>query len=123
MDCSQGKTKRLLVVDDTDAVRRVLAAMLRIEGGFNVDSAGSGLVALDMLSKNEYDILLVDLGMPGMSGMELYQRIKEKHPEVADKVIFMSADIQNIATQHLIAKAKRPFLLKPFTVDDLMRYV
>ena len=123
MDCSQGKTKRLLVVDDTDAVRRVLAAMLRIEGGFNVDSAGSGLVALDMLSKNEYDILLVDLVMPGMSGVELYQRIKEKHPGAADKVIFMSAGIQSVATEHLLAQTRRPFLLKPFTVDALLRYV
>jgi len=100
-----------------------LAAMLRIKGGFNVDSAGSGEVALDMLSKNEYDVLLVDLVMPGISGFELYQRIKEKQPGVADKVIFMSADIQSVATEHLLAQTGRPFLLKPFTVDALLRYV
>ena len=101
----------------------VLAAVLRIEGGFNVDSAGSGLVALDMLSKNEYNILLVDLGMPGMSGIELYQCIKDKYPDIVGRVIFMSAGVQSVETEHLLKQTNRPFLLKPFTVDALLRYV
>ncbi len=64
MKCSAGKAKRMLIVDDTDAVRHVLEDMARIEGGFDVETAASGAVALDMLSKNKYDVLLVDLGMP-----------------------------------------------------------
>ena len=123
MDCSQGKPKRPLVVDDTDAVRRVLATMLKIEESFNVDSAESGLVALDMLSKNEYDILLVDVVMPGMSGTELYQHIKDEYPCVVNRVIFMSAGIQSEATERFVEQTNRPFLLKPFKVDELLKLV
>ncbi len=123
MKCSADKAKRMLLVDDTDAVRRVLEDMFRIEAGFDVETAASGVVALDMLSKNNYDVLLVDLGMPVMSGTELYQCIKDKYPDVADRVIFMSGGIQGAATELFLEQTNRPFLLKPFTVDALMKLV
>ncbi len=116
---TRSKTKRILLVDDTDAVRRILGAMLRIEGGFDVATAADGMVALEILSKDQYDILLVDLNMPVMSGIELYQRLTKEHPDAAARVVFMSADSQAPQTRSL-KKINRPFLLKPFTVDDLM---
>ena len=123
MKGSGSKIKRILIVDDTDAVRRVLEDMFRIESGFDVNTAAGGEVALEMLGQNKYDVLLVDLGMPVMSGTELYQRIKERCPDAAEKVVFMSGGIRDTATEHFLEQAKRPFLLKPFKVDALMRYV
>ncbi len=114
------KRKRILLVDDTDAIRRLLGYMLRIEGGFDVDTTASGPEALEMLNKNEYDVLLVDLNMPVMSGIELYRCIGKEYPDVAARVVFMSADIPAPQTRSFFTNINRPFLLKPFTIDDLM---
>ncbi len=115
---SVDSAKRMLIVDDSAAVRRSLGAML-VDEGFSVDTAGDGIAAQDMLGKNEYDIVLVDLRMPVMSGIELYRRI-EWCPDVATKVVFMSADMPDPRTRSFFTKINRPFLLKPFTIDDLM---
>ncbi len=111
--------KRILIVDDSAAVRRILGRIL-VDEGFSVNTAGDGIAAQDMLGKNEYDIVLVDMRMPIMSGIELYRRIEEKYHEVATKVVFMSVDMPDPKTQSFFTKVNRPFLLKPFTMDDLM---
>ncbi len=111
----------MLIVDDSAAVRRILGRML-VEEGFSVDTAGDGIAAQDMLGKNEYDIVLVDLRMPVMSGIELYRCI-EGCPDVATKVVFMSIDIPDPKTRSFFTKVNRPFLLKPFTIDDLMNAI
>ncbi|MDP2917631.1 MAG: response regulator [Dehalococcoidia bacterium] len=117
------KTKRMLLVDDAEGVRRILGDMLRIEGGFDVDTTASGPEALEMLNKNEYDVLLVDLNMPVMSGIELYRCMRKEYPDVAAKVVFMSADIPAPQTRGFFINIDRPFLPKPFTIDDLMNAI
>lgn len=110
----EGQRKRILLVDDNDAVRRVLGAMLRIDGGFEVDTAANGAFALDMLRKNDYNILLLDVNMPVMNGIQLYHSIVKEYPESARRVVFMSADTFNPK------KINRPFLSNPFSIDELM---
>jgi CheY-like chemotaxis protein len=109
----------MLIVDDSAAVRRILGSIF-IDEGFRVDTAADGIVAQDMLGKNEYDVVLVDLSMPFMSGIELYQRIEGGHPEGATKVVFMSVDMPDPRTRSFFTKINRPFLLKPSTTGDLM---
>lgn len=109
----------MLIVDDSAPVRRILGRML-VDEGFSVDTASDGIAAQDMVGKNEYNIMLVDLRMPIMSGIELYRRIEEAYPEMATKVVFMSVDIPDPKTRSFFTKVNRPFLLKPFTMDDLM---
>lgn len=116
---SRDKRKRILIIDDSAPVRRILGRIL-VDEGFSVNTASDGIAAQDMLGKNEYDIVLVDMRMPIMSGVELYRRIEEKYHEVATKVVFMSVDIPDPKTQSFFTKVNRPFLLKPFTMDDLM---
>ncbi|MEQ4489592.1 MAG: response regulator [Dehalococcoides mccartyi] len=123
MKFSLEKLKRMLIVDDTEAIRHILQNMFRIEAGFAVGTAASGAIALDMLSKNKYDILLIDLDMPIMSGIELYQRIKDKYPDIVERVIFMSAGNPNASTRHFLVKTRQPFLLKPFTVAELLKCI
>ncbi len=109
----------MLIVDDSAVVRRILGSML-VGEGFSVDTAADGITAQDMLGKNEYDIVLVDLRMPTMCGIELYRRIEAGYPGVATKVVFMSVDIPDPQTRSFFTKINRPFLLKPFTIDELM---
>ncbi|MDD5537336.1 MAG: response regulator [Candidatus Omnitrophica bacterium] len=116
-ESARGKTIRILLVDDTAAVRRILGAMLRIDGGFEVATAAGGAEALDILSKSTYDIVLVDINMPVMDGIELYRKIEKQFPDVATRVVFMSADNQ---PPQVFKKVNRPFLAKPFTTEALM---
>ena len=118
MKHSKTSRKRILIVEDEPAICQVCLRTLTGEG-FDVDVAANGAVAQDMLGKKEYDLCLVDIRTPIMNGRELYQHIKEEHPELANKVIFTTGDILDNKVELLLREANRPFLPKPFTPDEL----
>src|SRR3954464_9416602 len=70
---------RVLVVDDDSVLVRALQRVLVLQG-FSVDTALDGRVALSRLEKNDYDVMLLDLRMGGMDGMEVYARSREGLP-------------------------------------------
>jgi len=84
--------KRILIVEDEPAISQVCQRVL-IDEGFDVDIAANGLLAQDMLSKNKYDLCLIDIRIPTMNGKELYQWLKEKRPKAAGRVIFTTGDV------------------------------
>jgi len=108
--------KRILIVDGDRFARRMLQSLL-FSTGFNVDTAADGEVAQDMLTKKEFDLLVIDIDMPTNS-REFYRCVKEEHPEC--KVVFISASILDDETQRFLREANRPFLPKPFTVNQLI---
>ena len=81
-------TKRILVVDDDSYVREA-TEMILIRKGYEVDTAPEAKTALQKLEEGEYDLLLSDIKMPGMSGQELLEKVKAKWPEL--HVILMTA--------------------------------
>jgi DNA-binding NtrC family response regulator len=81
-------TKRILVVDDDSYVRGATEEIL-IRKGYDVDTASAASGALQKLDEGEYDLLLSDIKMPGMSGLELLGKVKTKWPELT--VILMTA--------------------------------
>jgi CheY-like chemotaxis protein len=112
------RMKRMLIVDDMAALRRMLTNV--VAGlGYGADTAANGIEAQEMLSRNRYDILLIDMKMPVMDGRELFTHIREQHPELVGKIIFMSADYPDARTERLLLESNCPFLLKPFDVNDL----
>ena len=80
--------KRILVVDDDSYVRGATAEIL-IRKGYDVETASEARAALERLGNDEYDLLLSDIKMPGMGGLELLERVKSKWPEM--HVILMTA--------------------------------
>jgi CheY-like chemotaxis protein len=110
--------KRILVMEDEPAICQVCLRTLSGEG-FDVDIAANGVIAQDMLAKKEYDLCLLDIRTPIMNGKELYQHIKEDHPEYANKVIFTTGDIMNSNLERFLKEAGSPYLPKPFTPDEL----
>ena len=76
----------ILIADDEPNIRRVFEAMFTKEG-YAVLTAENGKRALDLASANRVDVLVTDLIMPDMNGVELLQRVKERHPECAAVVI------------------------------------
>ncbi|MDP2730210.1 MAG: response regulator [Dehalococcoidales bacterium] len=118
MNTSGAGLKRILVVEDEPAISNVCWRVFTTEG-FEVDIADNGRVAQDMIEKKQYDLCLVDIRTPEMNGKEFYQWLKEKHPQMEQKVIFTTGDVMGGDTQVFLEQNGRPFLPKPFTPDEL----
>lgn len=118
MKATHSGAKRILVVEDEPAITDVCRRVLEKEG-LEVEIALNGKLAQDMLEKKQYDLCLIDIRTPEMSGKELYQWLKEKHTKQAGGVIFTTGDLMGGDTQKFLEQAAKPFLPKPFTPDEL----
>jgi DNA-binding response OmpR family regulator len=110
---------RILVVDDESQIRRVMRAIL-IPEGFDVDDAKSGDEALDRLRSGKYDLVLLDIDMPGMTGFETCRAIRA----VSDMPIFMltARSAEKDKTEALDAGAD-DYITKPFSTPELLARV
>jgi DNA-binding response OmpR family regulator len=122
MSNSSGVKGKILSVEDEPSIRQVCQRALASQG-YQVDFAQNGVVAESMLMKGDYDLLLVDVRTPVMDGKQLYRYIKKRYPELADRVIFTTGDVASDDTQSFLEWAARPFLLKPFSPDELRAMV
>jgi len=111
------KDFRILVVDDELIIRDSLRAWLEDEG-FSVDMAASGPEALNHLSKQAYGLMLVDIKMPGMDGVELLQKAKEVFPDLV--VVMMTAYATVETAVEAMKIGAMDYLLKPFDPDTLI---
>ena len=114
--------KKILVVEDEAGIRQVCRRALTSEG-FEVDVAVNGKVAEDMLGEKDYHLCLIDIRTPVMNGKQLYQYIEDRYPGLMDGVIFTTGDVVSDDTQSSVEQTGRPFLLKPFTPDELTAIV
>ena len=114
--------KEVLVVEDEPSIGQVFLRVLGGEG-FNIDIATNGEIALEMVEQKQYDYCLIDVKTPAMNGLEFYMWLQEQHSTLADQVIFTAGDISFGETQRFLEGFDRPFLLKPFTPDELIARV
>ena len=112
----------ILVVDDEDAIRTFLSTIL-IQCGHVVDSTGDAVKALAKMEQTTYDIIIADIRMPGMGGIELYSSIKEKHPGLASKVIFITGDTSDQNTRDFLEQNNLSYISKPFDRETLLKKV
>jgi two-component system NtrC family sensor kinase len=116
---------RVLVVDDERWVAGLLESAM---GGYGVavDAAYDGQQALDRINGEEYDLILCDIKMPGLTGRELYAHLEKSSPQCTDQFIFMTGDMATEDTRAFLAETGRPWISKPFTleqVEETMRSV
>ena len=81
---------RILLVEDHTASRTTLAILLETSG-YDVDTAANGREAVELLAKHGYDVVVSDIQMPTMDGVELYRHIQRWWPHLARRVVFMTA--------------------------------
>ncbi|MBI5583555.1 MAG: sigma-54-dependent Fis family transcriptional regulator [Deltaproteobacteria bacterium] len=108
---------RILVVDDEIAMRESLAGWLTKEG-YQVLTAGSGPEALARLAEQPCRLLLLDIKMPGMDGLELLQRVKAAHPE--SLVIMITAYGSIESAVEAMKQGASDYLLKPFDPEQML---
>jgi len=113
-------TKHILVVEDEPQIRNLLGKYLESER-YTVDLAEDGQEAWRKLANIDYDCILLDLKMPGMSGPELYKLIQEISETMASTVVFVTGDTVSPATRDFISETGNPMVAKPFRMAELLR--
>ncbi len=108
---------RILLIDDEAAIRDSIETLLTLEG-FSVSLAPDGAVGLDLLSRNQYDLLLLDLSLPGESGMDLLPRIVEQHPRLPVIMITAFGTVGNVLDA--IRAGAQNFIQKPWDNEKLL---
>jgi CheY-like chemotaxis protein len=111
---------RVLVVDDDPMIRSLLVAVLK-RAGYETEVAKDGITALDRANQSHFDLIMSDLRMPGMWGTELYQRLKESKPELANRMVFATSEKLTGDLAQFFKDSGRPYLRKPFSNDDVRR--
>lgn len=106
----------ILVVDDEQSMRDFLKILLRKEGN-SVDTADNAITALDYLEKNSYDLVISDIRMPGMSGLDLLGQIKEKYQNLP--VIMITAFASPDDAVSAMNRGAFDYISKPFNVDEI----
>jgi DNA-binding NtrC family response regulator len=112
--------KNILVIDDEEIVRISCRRALTPEG-FNVEVARDGLEGLRLLKEKPYDLILIDLKMPNMDGMEVLENILAMRPDA--KVIIITGYSAVETAVKAIKMGAFNYLEKPFTPDSLLEAV
>ena len=110
----------ILVIDDEVGMREGCRRVL-VPEGFQVKTAEHGVEGLRKLREGTFDLVLLDVMMPGMSGLELLERIREHDPNIVCVMITGFATV-DLAAQAM-KQGARDFLPKPFTSDELLEVV
>lgn len=110
--------KRILHVDDEPDTLKVVKTILEKEG-FEIQSVESGKGALDKIKIDSYDLILLDIMMPDMSGWDLFTQISEIKQEY--KVIFLTVlEISESRLEQLRKHGVKDYIMKPFDRDELV---
>jgi len=113
-------TTRILIVDDEANMRTTLADILADEG-YHVSTASSGEQAVELCLKDDFDVVLMDVRMPGMDGVEAFRQVRRHREGV--RVILMSAYSADDLKQTALEEGAIAFLPKPLNVENVVRLV
>jgi CheY-like chemotaxis protein len=114
--------RRLLVVEDDPSLQKVLALRLQIDG-FDVSTAGDGEEALEMIRSKRPDLVLTDLMMPQMDGIELTRSIKSDPDLQGIPIVVLTALMGQGERDHLISLGADAFVSKPYNSAELTRRI
>lgn len=111
---------RILVVDDEPHILHYMQATLE-SWNHDVVLASDGSQALKRALIQPFDLIICDLRMPRLGGREMFHTLAQMHPTVADRIIFATGDTVRGDTLAFLEELGRPFLQKPFKLDELRR--
>ena len=115
-------SQSVLIVDDEPMARTLLRLML-VRAGFNVSEAENGFDALEKVKKNQPDLILLDVMMPGMDGFTVCETLRSENTTLTLPIIMLSAktDIDSINRGLLVGATK--YLTKPISPEELTKHV
>ncbi|MFC2000719.1 response regulator, partial [Chloroflexota bacterium] len=113
---------KILVVDDEPIVQQFLSEMLSKEG-HEVEVIDNGDDALEKLGSEDFDVILLDIKLPGKNGIEIYKHIRKTAKSLVRKVVFISGDVMNKDTTFFLSRNKASYISKPFDVEQLKNII
>jgi DNA-binding NtrC family response regulator len=108
--------KRILIVDDEENARLALSRLLSLEG-FQVGSVGSGFEALEYLRETKVDLILTDISMPGMSGLDFLKELNRRHPKSNVVMITAHGGVESYLEAMNLGAFE--YVNKPVKMDEL----
>lgn len=112
----------ILVVDDELAILELMKVVLGNEG-YSVTTADKASIALEMIDKRRFDLALIDIKLPGISGIELYDEIKKMAPTNIQNVAFITGDVMGADTAEFLNREQVPCFVKPLNISELIQGV
>jgi signal transduction histidine kinase len=109
----------ILIVEDETALADAMVESFG-DAGFLVDRAGDGEEALVRLQGGHYDVIISDLKMPRMDGIQLFAALRERHPEMIDRIMFVTGDVIGTDAGRFLAESGCRWLAKPFRLSELL---
>ena len=111
----------VLVIDDDDDMRDMIATLLRDEGGYDVVDVAGGRAALEAVKTKHFDLVMTDLRMPDMDGIATLEALKSREPSMQIIVVtgYSSRDMRARCT----ALGACGYLSKPFDLDEMLHLV
>jgi two-component system chemotaxis response regulator CheY len=115
---------KILIVEDSPAMRQLLALAVRKRPGVEVMEAGDGLAALKLLAANQFDLLFVDLNMPILDGMKLIKRVRESETALGTprvRICVVTTESAQATEDQARALGADFFVRKPLARRDVER--
>ena len=119
---ASGAGRRILVVDDEPTILDLFVDILG-DGGYQVDTADNGAAAALKVRNNVYDVVVSDVRMPQMNGIQLYDEILMARPELADKVLFVTGDLIDPDTLAFVERIGAKTIAKPLEIQQVLRAI
>jgi DNA-binding NtrC family response regulator len=111
---------KVLIVDDEERFRNTMCKLLKVEG-FDASTAGSGPQALDELQQKGYDVVILDVRMPEMNGVQVLAEIRKIDPEI--EVIIMTGYASVDTAKEIMKIGAYDYLLKPYAITELVEKI
>jgi len=116
----RASSARIMVVDDEPAICQFLSQVLS-EEGHNVETINNASAALERLKCERYSLILLDIRMKGMDGIELYRHMGKIAPSLQRRVIFITGDTMTPDTRDFLDTTKARYISKPFDAEQLKK--
>jgi two-component system, chemotaxis family, chemotaxis protein CheY len=110
---------RVLLVEDSGSMRAFVTAALAADGDYEVTEAQSGFEALKVLPRGPYDLIITDINMPDIHGLELVRFIKDAPLHKQTPVVIITSEGSNRDREKGLSLGASDYLVKPFTATDL----
>lgn len=122
MESQETEKQRVLIEEDEAVIGRVCRKVLT-DRGFTVDIVPNGVMAINNLNYERYNLCILDLRVPGIDGIELYQYLYNNYHDLSRKVIFTTGDITGSHVSRFLSTSRRVCLQKPSTPQELIEAV
>jgi PAS domain S-box-containing protein len=122
LEGADGAGRRILVVDDEPTILDLFVEILG-SAGYAVDTADNGVEAAQKVRNGPYDVVVSDIRMPRMNGIQLYDEILAVRPELADRMLFVTGDLIDPETHEFVERVGARTIAKPLEIRQVLQVI